>query len=341
MKPVPFALNPSCLRHAESSWSVCFASWRRAAPACAAVLALGCSGSISEPSEEAGAGSELARSVARSSAEGNVLRGGRLYDNFHSENAGIGFTPDDAETAELDGRGGPFDDGTLRDGSGQIMDNAAGHAYRAKNFFGWDLRGAAGVYGPSYQDKAYVSPYNLLDPQLSRDDIARLFVEGASGVPAYGDVIPEEDLADLVAFVMAVREHDLPQPGDIWQLDADAPKGYVLRAGARVQAGHTAIGSSCTNCHGNDGTRLLFDDGEFSLGTLARSSAYEVWFKIIAGNPGSPMMSQIPVREPATVQAQWVLDVLAALCDRSRYPAGPASEPDVASGDVRCGEYLR
>jgi hypothetical protein len=62
---------------------------------------------------------------------------------------------------------------------------------------------------------------------------------------------------------------------------------------------------------------------------------------IVAGNAGSPMLSQVPSREPTSVQAQWVLDVLAALCDRTRYPVGVASEPDVGSGDLRCGEYLR
>lgn len=345
MRAAPLAIPPS-FRHAERGRSAFAAARTCLSLSMAAALALGCSGTISEPSGDTSssgseAASDLASDVAEASAEGNTLRGGRLYDNFHTENAGLGFTPDDPDTVARDGSGGPLGDGTLRDGNGDIMTNAAEHSYRIKNFFGWDLRGAEGVYGPAYQDKSYVAARNLLAPGLDRDDIARLLVDGAAGVPAYGEVMPEEDLADLVAFVMAVREHRLPQPGDIWELDADAPKGYVLRAGARVAAGHTAIGGACTNCHGADGTQLLFDDGEFSLGTLSRSSAYEVWFKIVAGNPGTPMMSQVPLRESAAVQAQWVLDVLAALCDRTRYPVGAASEPDVESGDARCGDYLR
>ena len=153
--------------------------------------------------------------------------------------------------------------------------------------------------------------------------------------------MPAQDLSDVVAFVMAVREHELPQPADIWELDADAPKGYVLESGARVEAGRAAINASCSGCHGADGTRILFDEGEFSLGSLARSSAYEVWFKIVAGNPGTPMGSQIPSSEPWAEQSQMVLDVLAALCDRTTFPLGNATEADVQAADPRCGQYLR
>lgn len=324
----------------------------------AIAMTLACTGEISEdtsqealepgekpaPSTSRGSTelSELAQAVAEDSASANPLRGGRLYDNFYTENPANDFTPDDPDTAAIaDGEGGPLGNGTLRDGDGLILDNALDHGYRLKNFFGWDMRGADGIYGPAYQDKAYVGPYNLIGDALSLEQVARLLVDGGRGVPAYGEVMPQQDLSDLVAFVMAVREHELPQPGDIWELEPGAPKGYVLRSGARVEAGRAAISGSCSGCHGADGTSLLFDDGEFSLGSLARGSAYEVWFKIVAGNPGTPMGSQIPSSEPWAEQSQMVLDVLAALCDRRAFPLGDATEADVDAADPRCGEYLR
>lgn len=287
------------------------------------------------------AGSELAQEVAEYSESGDALRGGRLYDEFYGENPEFAFVPDDPETPALDGRGGPSGNGTLPNSRGSTLSNALDHGYRIKSFFGWDLRGADGVYGPEYHDKPYVAAYNLLDDPLTREQIARLLVDGAADVPAYGQIMPEEDLSDLVAFVLAVRAHELPRPSDIWDLDRSAPNGYVLRAGANVAAGRAAIRSSCGTCHGADGAKMLFDDGEFSLGTLARSGAYEVWFKIVAGNPGSPMGSQVPSNESWSTQSQMVLDVLAALCDRSAFPAGGASEPDVAANDPGCGSYLR
>ena len=321
-----------------------------------ALIGVACSGSISsdgsdEPSDgEPGASpaseppaglTARAERVARASETGDPFRGGRLYDNFYTENGRVAFQPDDAESPALDGEGGPLGDGTLRDGAGDVLDNSLGHGYRMKNFFGWDLRGQDGVYGPRYQDKSYVAPINLIADDLTRQSVAQLLAEGAAGLPAYGDVMPEDDLGDVVALIMAVREHDLPRPDDIWELDASAPNGYVLLPGGSASAGHRAIESSCGGCHGADGTAILFDDGEFSLGSLARGSAYEVWFKIIAGNPGTIMGSQVPADEPWATQAQLVLDVLAALCDQQEYPRGTATEPDVASGDPRCAGYLR
>jgi hypothetical protein len=309
--------------------------------AAAALLTLSC-GTISE-GEDAPSASDLARSVSQASEDADVLRGGRVYDRFYGENTSVGFSPDVADTAARDGSGGPNADGTLLDGDGRVVDNVSGHGYRMKNFFGWDLRGADGIYGPDYQDQPYVMPINLIEDSLSRLELASLFVDGAADVPAWGEVMPEQDLADLVAFVMAVRERDLPQPGDIFELDESAPSGYVLKPGARIAQGHSAIAAQCGNsaCHGADGTNILFDDGEFSLGSMARASAYEAWLKIVAGNPGSPMRSQLPATGSGTVKAQFVLDVLAALCDQTAYPLGAASEPDVPANDPRCGSYMR
>jgi cytochrome c553 len=345
------------IRSSESdARALAFAPGRAGRLLAIASVALGCTGEISpDPSQEALAGgdtparrtpstqpSELAQTVAEDSLAADPLRGGRLYDRFYSENASLNFTPDAPETALIaDGEGGPLGNGTLRNGAGLALDNALDHGYRLKSFFGWDMRGADGIYGPAYQDKAYVAPYNLIEDALSREQVAGLLVDGARDVPAYGEVMPPQDLSDVVAFVMAVREHELPQPGDIWELNADAPKGYVLKSGARVEAGRAAISASCSGCHGADGTRLLFDEGELSLGSLARGGAYEVWFKIVAGNPGTPMGSQVPSSEPWAEQSQMVLDVIAALCDRARYPLGDATAADVEPADARCGEYLR
>lgn len=298
-------------------------------------------GSSPAPAVTSGAPSLLAQEVAGDSAGGDPLRGGRLFDKFYEESRGVDFEPEGPEAAPGEGSGGPDGDGSLRDGRGARIDNALDHDYRLKSFFGWDLRGAEGVYGPLYQDKGYVAPHNLLSERLSRQDVAALIVDGAEGLPAYGQILPRQDLEDVVAFVMAVREHELPRPSDIWQLDPAAPKGYVLVPGGDAAAGNAAIRGSCTSCHGPSGTALLFDDGEHSLGTLSRTSAYEVWFKIVAGNPGTPMGSQVPLEETGAEQAQHVLDLLAALCDRTAFPRGEASEQDVSAGDARCGSYLR
>jgi mono/diheme cytochrome c family protein len=284
------------------------------------------------------AGSPLAQRIATTSFDSNALRGARLYDNFYEEHPEIGFRPDDPATPEIDGSGGPFGDGTLPDGGGVVLDNAPGHGYRLSNIFGWDLRGAEGISGPTYQDSAYVAHLNLLDSSLNREGVAEVVADGAQGVPAYARVLSEQDLGDVVAFIMAVRGGEWVQPGDVWHLDAAQSDGYILNPGGRVEVGRTAIRSSCGSCHGPDGTSLLLHDGQFSLGSLARSSANEVWFKMLAGSPGTSMTSQISLEDPWPAQAQKMLDVLAALCDPVAYPLGGASGPDSSTEDG-CGYY--
>ena len=75
--------------------------------------------------------------------------GGRLFDRWAQKET---FVADDKKTPDAaDGRGGPFGDGTLPGADGQPLRNT-GHDYRLKNVFGWDLRGASGIYGPAAQN---------------------------------------------------------------------------------------------------------------------------------------------------------------------------------------------
>lgn len=263
--------------------------------------------------------------------------GGRLFDRFFDKRR---FSPDDKRTKGLaDGRGGPFDDGTLALGGGARLLNDDGHDYRLKNFFGWDLRGAQGIYGPNFHDKSFVVPVNLLDPALPLSSITELLTRGSDEVPAYAGVLDQRELEEVVHFVQGVREGRLPHPDQIWSLSEGTVGNYRLSGGADVNRGKQLYGERCGNCHGADGTQLIFDDGEFSLGSHARQKAYEDWFKILNGQPGTSMRRFVD--GDGKEMGQQILDILAALCDRSSFPLGEAAGPDVEDGDVRCGEYLR
>ena len=272
----------------------------------------------------------------------DLHRGGRLYDSWYGDLSFTGsFTPDDPETPEADGIGGPNGDGTLNSGDGTPMLNT-GHDYRLKNLFGWDLRGAEGVYGPTYQNKSYVLDINLLAADMDRAALTQMLTDGTSSIPAYGEVLADGQIADIVESVFQTREGNLPQPSDVWELSPEAANGYVLNSGADVENGHMLIASSCAimGCHGADGTEQLFDDGELSLGLMGRTKSYEAWFKVLHGQPGTAMEAQVPDAS-AQEQAAFIRDVLAALCDRTAYPQGEATAEEVADGDPRCGEYLQ
>jgi mono/diheme cytochrome c family protein len=264
-------------------------------------------------------------------------RGGRLFDNWRAEKKlEDAFVPDAANTPPLDGRGGPNGNGTLNSGSGQPMPNT-GHDYRLKNFFGWDLRGAAGIYGGEFQNKAYVLDHDLLTDTRSPAELRAWLVQGDARLPAFGQVLDEADMTDLVAYLVKTREGKLARPQNLFRLDAAVPKNYTLLLGGDAARGLERYASSCAACHGEDGTTLPIDETE-SVGTIARSSGYEVWFKMTNGQPGTVMERQVaeasgPEHEGA------ILDLFAALCDRKRFPPR-AGASDVPDKDPRCGAYL-
>ena len=203
---------------------------------------------------------------------------------------------------------------------------------RLKNIFGWDLRGQEGIYGPSYQAKEGVSAVNLLTDTRSADELVAWLSAGDEEVPALGDALSADELADLAAFIVAVRERELPHPEQVWSLSEAAPKNYELLPGADVEAGAGLIAGKCSGCHGDDGTSILIDE-HYTLGAYARTKAYEAWIKIVNGQPGTGMGRQ-------SSDAGEVLNILAALCDRSAFP-GKDTEHDAPDGDPRCGDYLR
>jgi hypothetical protein len=299
------------------------------------VLAVACASGApppAEPSEAAPA------AVSPRVPVSDDARGGRLYDHWVAEK-GLkeAFTPDAPRTPELDGTGGPRGNGTLLDGRGQPMPNP-GHDYRLKNLFGWDLRGTSGIYGPDYHAKPYALDHDLLADSRSPDALYAWLEKGDDQVPAYGTVLEPGDLRDLVAFVVKMRDHELPQPGDIFALAKDAPKHYRLLDGADAERGKRTFRGRCADCHGDTGVAIRIDETE-SVGSLARTSGYEVWFKVLNGHPGSEMDRQVE-EGTAAERAQAILDVLAALCDRTAFPP-QSGGTDVPDGDPRCGAYLR
>ncbi len=263
--------------------------------------------------------------------------GGRVYDNWAVE-TGASWKADSAKTPAVDGAGGPGGDGRLYNSAGKPLANT-GHSYRFKNLWGWDLRGAAGIYGPKYQNKATVRAEDLLADTRSPAQLKAWFKSGAADLPAWGAVLSDAELDVLVAFVDAMRSGRIPRASDVWTLSETAPKNYTLNAGADPARGAALVQQRCAGCHGAQGRKIKID-GVWSLGAFGRAKAYEGWFKILAGHPGSWMKGQVPAELDRKAQAAYVRDILAGLCDRARFPALPGGK-DVQDGDPRCGAYLK
>ena len=142
----------------------------------------------------------------------------------------------------------------------------------------------------------------------------------------------------LAAFITDVRDRRVPHPDDLFKPAAKADGGYTLLRGGDSSRGKSSITEGCASCHGIDGTEIPFDGGEENVGTLSRKKAFEVWAKIVNGHPASPMGPQ--PRGDTAQKTRELRDMLAALCDRTAYPNGSATTPDVADGDKRCGADL-
>jgi hypothetical protein len=266
--------------------------------------------------------------------------GGRIFDRWTTATRNETFGADVKQTRGIaDGRGGPSGNGTLLFADGRPLLNDDGHDYRLKNLFGWDLRGQGGIFGPSMMNKPYARATSLLTFEGDIATVATHLERGDGDVPAFGAVMQRADLEALAAFIVRVRDHVLPQPGDIYTLTSPDAGFYALRAGGDRDRGLALYAARCAGCHGTDGTAQLFDDGEYTLGSHARQKAYEDWLKILNGQPGTHMGRQ--VEGDAQAMAGQILDLFAALCDRTAFPVGAATHADVPDGDARCGAYLR
>jgi len=268
--------------------------------------------------------------------------GGRLFDMWYDD-IDTDFVPDDPQTPAVDGHGGPNGNGTLNGSDGQPIANN-GHDYRLKNLLGWDMRGDAGIYGSDYQDKPFIltdGPLSAAHDNTDRSVWIERVTSGWDGLPAYGDVLSAEQIAALVDYMLAVRDRKLPHPDDLYLLSTGAPNGFVMASGGNAERGRQFYDAQCAECHGADATRLIFDDGEQSLGQHARYYGYAVTMITLAGEPGSDMKAQLPAELNAAEQSQLLLDLIAALCDRERYPRGAGTDPEVPDGDPRCGGSLR
>jgi mono/diheme cytochrome c family protein len=263
--------------------------------------------------------------------------GGRLFDRWALDET---FVADDEKTPGVaDGRGGPFGDGTLPGPGGAPVLNA-GHGYRLKNVFGWDLRGASGIYGPAAQNKPFVSKRDLLAGTESEDALFEELSKGSADVFALSPVLKEHELRAIARFVHRVRSGELPRPEQIWTLKPGSKGHYVLNDGADPARGKKLFEDRCVECHGELGIDEPIAGGAHSVGTISRQSAYEIWIKLLNGQPGTDMKRQVKGAS-AQEMAQEILDLLAAFCDRTAFPKGTATSDDVADGDPRCGVYLR
>lgn len=279
---------------------------------------------------------------------GEGINGGRLYDKFWaSDPTGTGFTLANSNLksqAELD----------------NIM--AFGDFFRCKQCHGWDRLGREG----GYSDRApKTSRPNVADLDLAAlvesYDLQQLFIAIKTGTATRRDIATDlstyDPNGDTTVGDQMPNLSQIFTDAQIWQLvrflkeeaidttqlyDITLDDGFYPSRGrtfsnigkdGNKDNGDAIFAQNCAGCHGVDGTAILVDGGEFTVGAHFRVKPYEDQHKVKFGNPGTIMGAVL-----ADFPTSDIKDLYKAMADTTQYPdSAPAALDGAALFVANCG----
>jgi cytochrome c553 len=235
--------------------------WRQTSSSLAVVAALlGCGGcqDTDGAREDAGGDGET-----QGELEGDEVRGGALYDRWWA----------------VTRRDEPVEEHPLWASRPDTQSTATGaDTWRCKECHGWDYAGVDGAYGSGSHRTGFAG---ILGTEKSNSAIIELLADPAGH--AYGEVLDEQSLADLAAFV---------RDGTMDTTSIIASDGAFT---GDVRIGQTIFERACLQCHGSDGLRTPPGaDEQFASfpGLIANDNPQEFLHKVRFGQPGSVMPAQ-------------------------------------------------
>ena len=224
-------------------------------------------------------GFPLAVAVAQTPAPTSVATGGRLYDKWWKEGAGVKEPAGDHPLWALQ---------TTNKRKGETT-------WRCKECHGWDYRGKDGAYGSGSRYTGF--PGVLAAQAKSMDQIREGFANHKHG---FASVLNDATLTHLANFL----KHGLVDLAQV--IDLKTKKPVKADEGRGKQ-----LSDVCAACHGADGKTLNFgtpDKPEY-VGTVAKENPWEFVHKVRFGQPGSDPPMPAGVELGLTLQD--VLDILA------------------------------
>ena len=287
----------------------------------AAVMLSGCS---DDPANPPGSGDP----AAYTNADG--INGGRMYDKFWASETGFDSSKDVS-----------FDFGAHAD------------FFRCKQCHGWDRLGREGAYigrgprttRPNVADvdlRAYAADHSaqeifdnlsssvgrrpLSSDLSSYDPVANATV--GDQMPDLSEIFSDAQLWELVKFL----KHDATDVDDLYTFATSGtyPSGSIafsdIGAGGDAVNGNAIFTARCAMCHGADGTMVMVDGGEYTVGRHLRNKPYEDHHKMKFGQLGSAMGSLV-------TDLQELQDLFAALADETDYPDDPPPPADYVNAD--------
>jgi len=189
---------------------------------------------------------------------GDLVRGGLLYDKWWNVNSGTAPT---ADHPLWDTR--PDTESNTRTGS---------DTWRCKECHGWDYMGVDGAYGSGSHRTDFDGIYDSRNKGAI--ELANFLKTGDHDFSAN---LSDQDIADVVAFITGgLIDMNLYIDLSTKEANGDATNGETLYSGS----------GQCISCHGTDGKLIDFGDGE-GVGDLAIGNPWETLHKILFGHPGS------------------------------------------------------
>jgi thiosulfate dehydrogenase len=196
-----------------------------------------------------------------------VSIGGRLYDKWWVE-------------AEVDQPEGDqplwaSQDTNTRSGSG---------TWRCKECHGWDYMGAEGAYGSGSHFTGFAGVLGV--QELTTEELIA-WLNGTQNTDHDFSAMGEDALTYLATFLSRGLVDVSPY------IDPDTRAAI----GGNVANGEVLFASTCTACHGQDGTMINFGDADDPtyVGTVADDNPWEFIHKTRAGQPGTAMPSAIAI----------------------------------------------
>ncbi|NOX42824.1 MAG: hypothetical protein GXP19_03695 [Gammaproteobacteria bacterium] len=208
-------------------------------------------------------------------ASANIIEGGLAYDKWWVGTRG---------TTE------PLDDHPLWDT--QTTNTRTGaDTWRCKECHGWDYLGKDGAYSPA---NSHFTGFVGIMEAKAKDAIEVFCTIKSLENHAFGDVMTDDDILDLTAFIIDFGDQSEGLIDYRVVLDSNnisTGDGSVGGTGNQDYDSSSAGGCGAATCHDIDGTKNA--GGEFSIGDIALDNPWEFLHKVRYGHPGSIMPSGI------------------------------------------------
>jgi len=209
----------------------------------------------------------------REELEGNMVRGGLLYDKWWV----------------VTGADEPTEDHPLWD-TQDTSTSSGKDTWRCKECHGWDYLGADGAYGSGSHSTGFTGVIGAAD--MSAEEITAWLNGENNPDHDFASLMDDVYIQALITFLQSEMTDLSGYVNDDKSVDGDRARGQVKYE------------STCAACHGIDGKKINFhdaDDPEY-IGSVASSNPWETFHKILHGQPGEPM--------PSAIGLGWTLDDL-------------------------------